>query len=88
MGKRKGHPKADLYYSERMKGLALSEIAAKYGVSYQAVAQGCARCDPSRFKPYTAEEVVYTNLRKWLNDNNVSRKEFVRRLGVIPYGEY
>lgn len=82
----KGHPRAELYLAERAKGLTHREIAEKYGVSHQAVAQACARHKPSLFKPYTAKEVVYPNLRRWLNDNKVSRNEFARRLGNAPYG--
>lgn len=83
-----GHPRAKLYLAERAKGLTHREIAEKYGVSCQAVSQACAKYDPSHFKPYTAKEVVYPHLRKWLNDNKVSRKEFGRRLGIVPYGEW
>lgn len=78
------HPKADLYLADRAKGLTYNEIAAKYGVSRQRVAQACATYNPSHFKPYTAEEVAYPNLRQWLNENKVSRTEFARRLGNLP----
>lgn len=80
------HPKTDLYLAERAKGLTYTEIGKMFGVSYQAVARVCAQYDPSHFKPYTAEEVVYPHLRRWLNENKVSRMEFARRLGNTPRG--
>lgn len=86
--KRKKHPRADLYMADRAKGLTYTEIGAKYGVSYQAVAQVCGKIAPSHFKPYTAEEVVYPNLRRWLNENKIARSEFARRLGNIPSSNY
>lgn len=80
------HPKADLYMQERKKGLTYREIAEKYGVTYQAVACAVGKADPTRFKPFTEEQVVYTILRDWLNTNRISKKEFVRRMGNIPGG--
>lgn len=79
--------KADIYMAEREAGLTYREIAEKYGVSRQCVAQSCGRRDVNHFKPYTKEEVVYPNLRKWLNDNKVSRYEFIRRMGRNPHSE-
>lgn len=73
--------RCDLYVADRNAGMKYAEIAAKYGVSYQCVAQSCASRGVGRFKPYTATECIYPNLRKWLNDNKVSRYEFIRRLG-------
>ena len=76
--------KADLYKADRDKGMTYTEIAKKYGVSHQAVAQACARRGGKRFKPYTSEEVVYPNLRKWLNEKEITRKEFAREIGRLP----
>lgn len=80
------HPRTDLYIAERDKGLSHQEIADKYGVSRQTVSQACAKHSPGHFKPYTPKQVVYPNLRRWLNENKVSRSEFARRLGNIGYG--
>ena len=77
----KKNNKSYVYVTDRQAGLTYREIAEKYGVSYQTVAQGCARRGVGHFKPYTAAEVVYPNLRKWLNENKVSRYEFIRRMG-------
>lgn len=73
--------RADIYMADRNKGMTYKEIAKKHGVSHQAVAQVCAKRSPGHFKPYTQEEVVYPNLRMWLNENKVSRTEFIRRIG-------
>ena len=82
----RSHPKTDLYLAERKKGLTYREIAAKYGVSHQTVAMACAKHSPGHFKPFNAKQVVYPNLRQWLNDNEVCVSEFTRRLGHIPTG--
>ena len=74
-------PRAELYAADRELGMTYNEIAKKYGVSHQTVAQALGKYSPNRFKPYTAEEVVYPNLRRWLNEEKVSRREFARRIG-------
>jgi hypothetical protein len=82
--------RTSLYIADRDAGMKYRDIAAKYGVSYQAVAQVCARNGKgavARFRPYTAEEVIYPNLRQWLNENKVSRSEFMRRLGKVQSGK-
>lgn len=80
------HPKADLYRAEREKGLTYAEIARKYGISQQAVCQACGKFSQGHFKPYTEEEVVYPNLRRWLNENRMTRSEFIRRLDRVIGG--
>lgn len=79
--------RASLYISERNAGMKYKEIAEKYGVTYQAVAQACAqKGSDAKFRSYTEKEVVYPYLRQWLNENKVSRSEFMRRLGSSPSG--
>lgn len=78
------HPRADLYLADRAKGMTYRKIAEKHGVSHQTVAQVCAKYSPNRFKPFTAEEVIYPNLRRWLNKNKVNKAEFMRRMGILP----
>lgn len=75
------HPKADLYIAARDAGMSHKEIAEMYGVSRQTVHFACARHSPGHFKPYKADQVVYPNLRRWLNENKVGRLEFIRRMG-------
>jgi len=71
-----------LYREEREKGLTYREIAEKYGVSYQGVAQACGKSNPNYFKYHKENAVIYPNLRKWMNDNKVSIFEMVRRCGM------
>jgi transcriptional regulator with XRE-family HTH domain len=80
------HPKADLYMAERAKGKTYREIAEQYGVTRQAIADACGKYEEGKFKPWTEERCIYPNLRKWLNENKVSMKEFIRRAGNIPGG--
>ena len=68
----------------RDQGLKHKEIAEKFGCSRQYVAMVCSKCDPAYFIPI-GEECVYPNLRKWMNENKVSRKEFLRRMGLTPH---
>jgi transcriptional regulator with XRE-family HTH domain len=82
----RNHPRADLYSAEREKGLTYKQIAEKYGVSCQAVHSACAKSAPHLFKPYNERQVVYPFLRRWMNDNKVSRRELVRRMGHIAAG--
>ena len=81
----KPHPRTERYMAERQNGKTYRQIAEMYGVSVQAVAAACAIHMPGHFKPYTEKEVIYPKLRKWLNDNEVSRNEFARRMGLLPY---
>ena len=80
------HPKTDLYLAEREKGLTYREIAEKYGVSKQTVAMACAQYSPGHFRPFSSRQVIYPNLRKWLNENKVGVSEFLRRMGNISTG--
>lgn len=64
----------------RQQGLNYAQIAKACGVSRQYVAQVLGGYDPYRFIP-VSEKCIYPNLRKWMNDNKVSCKEFLRRMG-------
>ena len=73
--------KADLYYSDKLSGLSIAEIARKHGVSHQAVSQAISnkygkRRTP-RFQKWTEEKCIYGNLRKWLNDNEIGITKFL-----------
>lgn len=73
--------KYEIYRKERDAGLTYKEIAEKYGVSKQNVAQSCAQYHPRFFKFWTPSRCVYPNVRKWLNDNKMTTAEMVRRMG-------
>lgn len=69
----------------RERGLTHTQIAEITGVSRQRICQITGKYDANYFKAYTESQVVYPNLRKWLNDNRVSRAEFIRRMGNLDH---
>lgn len=77
--------KADLYREERENGLNYQQIADKYGVSKQCVAQACGKQDIFHFQYNNT--CVYPGLRKWINDNKISTSELVRLMGMTAYGQ-
>lgn len=68
----------------RDQGLKYREIAEKFGCSTQYVSMVCGKRDPSHFVPI-GEECIYPNLRKWMNENKMSRREFIRRMGLTAH---
>jgi transcriptional regulator with XRE-family HTH domain len=68
----------------REQGFKHQEIADMFGVSRQYVADVCGNCDPAYFIPI-GDECVYPNLKKWMNENKVSRREFIKRMGLTPH---
>lgn len=68
----------------RDEGLKCREIAERFGVTPQYVSQVCADYNPARFR-YVDEYCVYPNLKKWMNDNKISRNELLRRMGVTVH---
>ena len=77
--------KYEIYREERAKGLTYQQIAEKYGVSKQNVAQSCGKHGPNHFRSWTAESCVYPNVRKWLNKSKMTKNELIRRLGAKPH---
>lgn len=69
------------YRAERAKGKTYQEIADMFGVSRQAVGQACRGSQPLRFQFVTPEACVYPAVRKWMNDNKITRAELCRRMG-------
>ena len=68
----------------RDQGLKYREIAERFGVSVQYVSMVCASYAPERFQVIDGN-CVYPNLRKWMNDNKVSRSELLRRMGITVH---
>ena len=77
--------KWEIYRAEREKGQTYQQIADKYGVSKQVVAQACGKQSISHFRFWSEERCIYPNARKWLNENKVGCAELVRRLGWHCY---
>ncbi len=61
-------------------GATYSEIAAAFGISRQRAYSIIGGRKENHYKKITAEDCVYPNLRKWLNENRVTRAELCRRL--------
>ena len=65
----------------REQGLKHREIAERFGVSHQYVAMVCSTCDPRHYI-HIGDECVYPNLRNWMNENKIPRRELLRRIGL------
>lgn len=78
--------KCEVYRKERENGLTYQEIADKYGVSRQMVAQACGKFQPARFRYVTETGCPFINIRNWMNFYKITRSELIRRLGleVLP----
>lgn len=76
-----------MYRAERENGLTYQQIADKYGVSKQNVQQACGKYQPKRFRYFNEKHCIYVNFRKWLNDNNITCSELIRRIGWEPVYE-
>lgn len=71
---------------DRESGMKYVDIAKKHGVSYQRVAFVCSKYNPKHFSYIREDACIYPNLRKWLNDNMVSRCELLRRMNYEVAG--
>lgn len=72
------------YREERQNGLTFQEIADKYGVSRQCVAQACSGLTKKHFRYHKEDRFAYPNLCKWMNDNRVSTSELLQMMGLEP----
>lgn len=77
--------KAEIYRQELRSGMTCKSIAQKYGISVQAVYAACGKVSKSRFRIYTPEDCIWPGLRNWLNENKVSRRDLLNRMG-LEYG--
>lgn len=66
----------------RDKGMTYQQIADRLGISHQAVAQALSKHNPRRFQFVPENGCVYPNLRRWMNENKVGKRELVRRCGL------
>ena len=71
-------PRTEQYITLRKQGLTYREIAAQLGVTYQAVAQVCAKRSDTQFRKILPDGCVYPVLRDWMNEHRVSRQELYR----------
>ena len=82
----KPHPRADEYLELRAQGKTCREIAELYGVTTQAVSQVIAQNGTGiGFRAFNETACIYPNLRRWLNENKVSRQQLARLIGLVSY---
>lgn len=72
--------------ADRLTGLSCQQVANKHGVSRQYVSQCCVGVFPKYFHKATKEGCVYRNLRKFINENRITKTELVRRCGLTAHG--
>ena len=77
MGKLIGMRKRDLYIAEYATGKTYREIAAEYGVSFQAVHQAVTRPTPK-----TCACCVWPELVCWMEENDMTVAALAENLGV------
>ena len=77
MGRLIGTRKCDLYRAEYAVGKTYREIAAEYGVSYQAVQQAV-----TRKKAGVHTRCIWSGLSDWMEENNVRVVDIAKTLGV------
>lgn len=79
------HPKYDLYIADRKAGMTYTQIGQKHGVSRKSVECVLRNTgkdsDGHRFRPFTEETCIYPNLRRWLNENQLSMQKFALLIG-------
>ena len=78
--------KKEKMHALRDMGLKYQDIAEMLGVSRQYVSAVCSKRNPAYFAPID-EKCIYPNLRNWMNENKVTRKEFLFRMGITVSGE-
>lgn len=61
-------------------GKTYEQVAERYGISRARVGQILGKRNKCHFHALSPEQCVYPNLRKWLNENQISRAEFCRRM--------
>lgn len=69
---------------DREAGMTYQQIAEKHGVSHQYVSQVVSTYNPKNFRFITPKGCIYPNLRKWMNDNQISVAELLRRMYLEP----
>ena len=61
-------------------GLTFVEIGEAFGISKQRVYQLIGGQFRKHFNKITPKDCIYPNMRKWMNDNQISRSELTRRM--------
>lgn len=64
----------------KKNGATFEEIGKAFNISKQRVAQIIGGQIKSHFKEISPDACVYPYLRKWMNDNKITKAELTRRL--------
>lgn len=69
----------------REQGYTHKQIGEMLGITRQRAQQLTGRQDDVHFRA-VSDKCPYKNLRAWMNENKVSRAEFIRRMGYANDG--
>lgn len=72
--------KAEEYAKLRAEGMTYRAIADMYGCSYQNICQHLAGIGAEHFRAFTEKRCVFDGLREWMNANECTTAELLRRL--------
>jgi hypothetical protein len=64
----------------RNKGFTYHEIGKAFNLSSQRIFMIIGGQLKSHFKEITSQDCIHPNLRKWMNDNRITRMELCRRI--------
>lgn len=69
----------------REQGLTYQEIADNYGITRQRVSEilNRYRKNPYFYRPWTSERCIYQGLREWLNENEMTMRQLILRMGYV-----
>ena len=77
----------EAYRAERDKGKTYREIAAQFGVTYQAVYSAIGPPGYREWHPITETQCIYKGWRDWMNANNINVPRLTRMMDRTPAAE-
>ena len=80
-----GKTKRECALELRAQGMTYKQIAESLGSSIGYISQLISAYNPHYFRIITEEGCIYPGLRNWMNANQVSRAELVRRMGQVTW---
>ena len=79
--------KADAYFM-RLNGMSLREIADKFGVTYQCIAQILPATSPAFRHPTNADKCIYPAIREYMQKNRMTYNRLAALCGITPMTIY
>lgn len=64
----------------RNAGATHEQIGNAFGITKQRVSQIIGQYWVGSFRGITCEDCIYPNLRRWMNENRISKSELCRRM--------